>query len=58
MLTTSTVFAKSDQVRGDWYLVDATNKTLGRLSSQIAHRLKGKHKAIYSPHMTPVIISS
>ena len=51
MLTTSTVFAKADSVRGDWYLVDATNKTLGRLSSQIAHRLKGKHKAIYTPHM-------
>ncbi len=51
MLTTSTVFAKSDQVRGDWYVVDATDKTLGRLASQIAHRLKGKHKAIYSPHM-------
>ena len=51
MLSTSTVFAKSDHVRGDWYLVDATNKTLGRLSSQIAHRLKGKHKPDYSPHV-------
>jgi large subunit ribosomal protein L13 len=51
MLTTSTVFAKSGQVRGDWFLVDADGKTLGRLSSQIAHRLKGKHKADYSPHV-------
>ena len=51
MLTTSTVFAKSGQVRGDWFLVDASGKTLGRLSSQIAHRLKGKHKADYSPHV-------
>ena len=39
------------QVRGDWFLVDASGKTLGRLSSQIAHRLKGKHKADYSPHV-------
>ena len=49
MLTTTTVFAKSGAVRGDWYLVDATGKTLGRLSTQIAHRLKGKHKADYTP---------
>jgi large subunit ribosomal protein L13 len=47
----TTVFAKPGQVRGDWFLVDATGKTLGRLASQIAHRLKGKHKADYSPHV-------
>jgi len=46
-----TVFAKSGSVRGDWFLVDATEKTLGRLATQIAHRLKGKHKADYSPHV-------
>ena len=46
-----TVFAKSGSVRGDWFVVDATDKTLGRLASQIAHRLKGKHKADYSPHV-------
>jgi large subunit ribosomal protein L13 len=46
-----TEFAKSGQVRGDWYLVDASGKTLGRLASQIAHRLKGKHKPSYSPHV-------
>ena len=46
-----TVFAKPGNVRGDWFLVDASGKTLGRLASQIAHRLKGKHKAIYSPHV-------
>jgi len=46
-----TVFAKSGNVRGDWFLVDASGKTLWRLASQIAHRLKGKHKAIYSPHV-------
>src|SRR5687767_2633187 len=46
-----TVFAKPGTIRGDWYLVDANGKTLGRLASQIAHRLKGKHKADYSPHV-------
>src|SRR5580765_2167389 len=46
-----TVFAKPGAVRGDWFLVDAKDKTLGRLASQIAHRLKGKHKAEYSPHV-------
>ena len=46
-----TVFAKPGTVRGDWFIVDASDKTLGRLASQIAHRLKGKHKADYSPHV-------
>jgi large subunit ribosomal protein L13 len=46
-----TVFAKPESVRGDWFVVDASDKTLGRLASQIAHRLKGKHKALYSPHV-------
>ena len=48
---TSTVFANASTVRGDWFLVDAKGKTLGRLASQIAHRLKGKHKADYTPHV-------
>ena len=47
----STVFARPGTVRGDWYVVDANGKTLGRLASQIAHRLKGKHKPSYSPHV-------
>ena len=46
-----TVFAKPGSVRGDWFVGDASDKTLGRLASQIAHRLKGKHKADYSPHV-------
>lgn len=46
-----TVFANSATVRGDWFVVDATDKTLGRLATQLAHRLKGKHKADYSPHV-------
>jgi large subunit ribosomal protein L13 len=51
MISKQTVFAKSDSVRGDWFLVDASEKTLGRLATQIAHHLKGKHKADYSPHV-------
>ncbi|MEO7775291.1 MAG: 50S ribosomal protein L13 [Steroidobacteraceae bacterium] len=47
----TTQFANAATVRGDWYLVDAAGKTLGRLCTQIAHRLKGKHKADYSPHV-------
>src|ERR1700739_103193 len=46
-----TVFDKSGSVRGDWVLVAAPEKTLGRLATQLAHRLKGKHKADYSPHV-------
>jgi large subunit ribosomal protein L13 len=47
----TTVSAKPAEVRRDWYLVDATDKTLGRLASEIARRLRGKHKAIYTPHV-------
>lgn len=46
-----TFSAKPHEVRRDWYLVDATGKTLGRLSSEIAHRLRGKHKPEYTPHV-------
>ena len=46
-----TVFAKPATVRGDWYVVNASGKTLGRLASEIALRLKGKRKADYSPHV-------
>ncbi len=51
MLTTTTVSAKPADVQRDWFLVDATDKTLGRLASEIAKRLKGKHKPIYTPHV-------
>ena len=47
----TTVSAKPAEVQRDWYLIDATDKTLGRLASAIAHRLKGKHKPIYTPHV-------
>jgi large subunit ribosomal protein L13 len=46
-----TFSAKAEQVQRDWYLVDAAEKTLGRLASEIAHRLRGKHKAEYTPHV-------
>lgn len=47
----TTAFAKPAAVRGDWFIVDASGKTLGRLATGLAHRLKGKHKADYSPHV-------
>jgi|TARA_B100000768_G_C11219787_1_gene349965 large subunit ribosomal protein L13 len=46
-----TVSAKSSEVKRDWLLIDASDATLGRLASKIAHRLRGKHKAIYTPHV-------
>jgi len=39
-----------ETIRHDWYIVDATGKTLGRLASEIARRLRGKHKPEYTPH--------
>ena len=50
MKTTSTVFANAATVRADWYVIDASGKTLGRLASGIAMRLKGKHKPEFTPH--------
>lgn len=47
----TTVSAKPAEVVRNWFLVDATDKTLGRLASEIAKRLKGKHKPIYTPHV-------
>ena len=46
-----TFSAKPAEVRRDWYVVDATGKTLGRLSTEIARRLRGKHKPEYTPHV-------
>jgi large subunit ribosomal protein L13 len=46
-----TVFANTATVRRDWYVVDATGQTLGRLASKIAIRLRGKHKAAYTPNV-------
>ena len=46
-----TFSAKPAEVCRDWFVVDATGKTLGRLSTEIAHRLRGKHKPEYTPHV-------
>ena len=45
-----TVFANAATIRRDWFVVDATDKTLGRLASALAFRLRGKHKPQYTPH--------
>ena len=42
---------KAGDIRRDWFVYDAEDKVLGRVASQIAHILKGKHKPIYSPHL-------
>ena len=47
----NTFTAKPNDVNHDWYVVDATGKTLGRMATEIAHRLRGKHKPIYTPHV-------
>lgn len=46
-----TFFATNETVKRDWVLMDADGKTLGRLATEIAHRLRGKHKAEYTPHV-------
>lgn len=46
-----TFVAKPLEVKRDWYVVDAEGKTLGRLAAEIASRLRGKHKPIYTPHV-------
>ncbi len=46
-----TMSAKPNEVRREWFVVDATGKTLGRLATEIARRLRGKHKAEFTPHV-------
>lgn len=46
-----TFVAKQETVKRDWYVVDAEGKTLGRLATEIASRLRGKHKPEYTPHV-------
>ncbi|MEE2657363.1 MAG: 50S ribosomal protein L13 [Candidatus Latescibacterota bacterium] len=50
-MTTTTYSPKASEVERRWFVVDAKGKTLGRLSSQIAGILRGKHKPTYTPHM-------
>jgi large subunit ribosomal protein L13 len=42
---------KASEIQRDWLLVDASGKTLGRLATEVARRLRGKHKPTYTPHM-------
>jgi large subunit ribosomal protein L13 len=46
-----TFSAKSESVKRDWFIVDAENMVLGRLASEVAKRLRGKHKPEYTPHV-------
>jgi large subunit ribosomal protein L13 len=46
-----TFTAKNETVKRDWYVVDAAGQTLGRLATEIASRLRGKHKPEYTPHV-------
>ncbi len=46
-----TFSANAATVEHDWFVVDASDKTLGRLASEVAHRLRGKHKPEYTPHV-------
>ncbi|WP_116964786.1 50S ribosomal protein L13 [Fastidiosibacter lacustris] len=46
-----TFSAKTDQVKREWLLIDANGKTLGRLATEVARRLRGKHKPEYTPHV-------
>jgi large subunit ribosomal protein L13 len=46
-----TFSAKAEEVEHDWYVVDAEGKALGRLATEIARRLRGKHKPEYTPHL-------
>lgn len=47
----ATLSAKPSEVQRDWFVVDATNLVLGRMATEIARRLRGKHKAQYTPHV-------
>ncbi len=47
----STFTAKPAEVQRDWFVIDATDKVLGRLATEVARRLRGKHKPIYTPHV-------
>ena len=46
-----TFSAKKETVKRDWYVIDATGKVLGRVATEVARRLRGKHKAEYTPHV-------
>ena len=47
-----TFSAKPHEVKREWFVIDATDKVLGRVASEVAHRLRGKHKPEFTPHET------
>lgn len=51
IVSMKTFVAKPESVKRDWYIVDAEGKTLGRIATEIASRLRGKHKPEYTPHV-------
>ena len=51
ILPMKTFSAKAAEVTHEWFVIDATDKVLGRVASEVALRLRGKHKAIYTPHV-------
>jgi large subunit ribosomal protein L13 len=46
-----TFSAKADEVKREWFVIDAENVVLGRMAAEIARRLRGKHKPVYTPHV-------
>src|SRR6188508_1878451 len=46
-----TFVAKPDNIRRQWFLIDAADKVLGRVATEVAHRLRGKHKAEFTPNI-------
>jgi len=46
-----TISARPETVQHDWYVIDATDKVLGRLATEVARHLRGKHKPIFTPHV-------
>ena len=46
-----TFSAKAHEVTREWYVIDATDKVLGRVASEVARRLRGKHKPEFTPHV-------
>jgi large subunit ribosomal protein L13 len=51
IFTTQTPWVKKEEIKREWYIVDAKNKILGRLASKLAYILQGKHRPDYTPHV-------
>ena len=51
MKKNKTIFAKNETLKRDWFLMDASGKTLGRMATRLAVYLRGKHKPIFTPHV-------